>query len=74
VDAGDAGAGQQLRETFFARRGSQRHAVQQDLITGGAQQKSAAAAVVEGRTQFFPRGLKLRRGSHVAKFVKPREF
>jgi hypothetical protein len=74
MNAGDAGSDQELRETFLARRSAQRHAVQQNLIAGGAKQKSAAAALVESAAQFFPSGLKLRRGSHVTKFIKTREF
>lgn len=69
VNAGDAGTGEQLGKTFFASGRAERHAVEQDLHSGCAEQKSAAAALIERTTQFFPRGFKLRRRPHVAKFI-----
>jgi len=74
VNAGDAGAGEQLREAFFRRCGSQRHAVQENLATGRAQEQARVAAVVERRAQLLPRSFKLRHRAHVSKLVQPREL
>jgi hypothetical protein len=74
VNTGDPGGCQQLRKTAFARCGTQRHAVQQNLVAGSSQQKSGVPALIEGLPQFLPGGLKLSRGSHVSKFVQARKL
>jgi hypothetical protein len=61
VNAGDSGGDQKLRETSFTGRCAQRHAVQQNLVTGGAQQQSTAPAFIESVAQFFPGAIELGR-------------
>ncbi|MGO9636310.1 MAG: hypothetical protein ACLPSO_00025 [Terracidiphilus sp.] len=60
-----------MRKAFFCGRCAQWHAVEHDLITGGAQQKSRISALIQCRAQFLPRSFKLRHRAHVAKFVQP---
>jgi hypothetical protein len=63
-----------LGKTFFARGGAERDAIQQDLIPGGPKQQAASGALIERTSELLPRGLKLRRRSHVAKLIEPREL
>jgi hypothetical protein len=74
MNAGNSRTGQQLREAFFAGGRAERHAVQQNLVAGSAKQEAASDALIKRTSEFFPRGFKLRRGSHVAKFIEPREL
>jgi hypothetical protein len=74
VDAGNSCAGQQLRKTFFTGGCAKWHAIQQDLVSRGSKQEAAAAALIERTSELFPRSVKLRRGSHMAKLVEPCEF
>jgi hypothetical protein len=74
VDASNSRAYQHLRETFFTGGRAQRHAIQQNLVSRSAKQKPAPAALIERTSELFPRSLKLRRRSHVAKFIKAREL
>jgi hypothetical protein len=74
VDAGNSRAHQHLRETFFTGGCAEWHAVQQNLISRSAQQEPAPAALIERTSELFPRRLKLRRRSHVAKFIEACEL
>jgi hypothetical protein len=74
VNAGNTGARQKLRETFFTGGRTERHAVQQDLVPRSSKQKPAAAALIERTSELFPRSFKLRCGSHMAKFIEPCEL
>jgi hypothetical protein len=74
VNAGNTGARQQLRETFFTGGRTEWHAVQQDLVPRSSKQKPAAAALIERTSELFPRSFKLRRRPHMAKFVEPCEL
>jgi hypothetical protein len=74
MDAGNAGAGQKLRKAFLACRRAKGNTVQQNLITGSAEQETATNALIKRTSELFPGSLKLRRRPHVAKFIKPREF
>jgi hypothetical protein len=74
VDAGNSRAHQHLREAFFTGGCPQGHAIQQNLIPRSAKQEPAPAALIERTPELFPRSLKLRRRSHVAKFVKACEL
>jgi hypothetical protein len=74
MDAGDAGSSQQLREAFFRGSRSQRHAVQQDLVSGGTEQQTSLSAFIERGAQFFPRSLKLSHGAHMTEFVQARKL
>jgi len=74
VNAGNTGTRQQLREAFFTSGCAERYAIQQDLIPRSTQQKSASAALIERTSEFFPRSFKLRRRSHMAKFIEPCEL
>jgi hypothetical protein len=74
VDASNSRAYQHLRETFFTGGRAQRHAIQQNLVSRSAKQKPAPAALIERTSELFPRSLKLRRRSHVAKFVEACEL
>jgi hypothetical protein len=71
VNACDSRGSQQYRETFFRRRCSQRHSVQQDLIAGSSQQQPRIPAFIQRRAQFFPRRFKLRHRPHVPEFIQP---
>jgi hypothetical protein len=74
VDAGDSGGGEQLRETSFAGRRPQRHAIEQDLIARSAEKHAAPPAILQRLAQFLPCGFKLLRRFHVAELVQPRKF
>jgi hypothetical protein len=74
MDAGNASANQHLSEALFTGGRAKRHAVQQNLVAGSAKQQAAPYALIERTSEFFPRSLKLRRRSHVAKFIEPREL
>jgi hypothetical protein len=74
VDAGNSRAHQHLRETFFTRGSTKWHAVQQNLVSRGSKQKPAPAALIERAAELFPRSLKLRRRSHVAKLIEACEL
>jgi hypothetical protein len=74
VNAGDSGAHQHLRETFFASGCAERHAVEQDLISRSAKQEAAAGALIERTSEFLPRSFKLRRRPHMSKFVEACEL
>jgi hypothetical protein len=74
VNAGNTGASQQLRETFFTGGRTEWHAVQQNLIPRSSKQKPAAAALIERTSELFPRSFELRRRSHMAKFIEPCEL
>jgi hypothetical protein len=74
VNAGNTGACEQLRKTFFTGGRTERHAVQQDLVPRRAKQKPATAALIERTSELFPRSLKLRRSPHVAKFIEACEL
>jgi hypothetical protein len=74
VDAGDSRSREKLSKTALRGGSAQRDAVKQDLRARGTQEKTTLAALVESRTQFFPRSLKLRSRAHVAEFVQPREL
>jgi hypothetical protein len=74
VNAGDSRRGQQLRETSFARRRSQRHSVQQDLVSRSSQQHACFAAFQQRRVQFLPRSFELRGRAHVSELVQTCEF
>src|ERR1700686_5863290 len=74
MDTGDAGGNQQLSEAAFACRGAQRHAVQQNLSAGSAEENAASAAFVQGAAQFLPGSLELRGGAHVPEFIQAREL
>ncbi len=56
VNAGNTGRSQQVREASFARRRSQRHAIEQNLSPRSAQQHTAPAAFIQRLAQLFPRG------------------
>ena len=71
VDAGDTGTGQELRKALLSCGRSHRHAVEQDLVPGRAQQHAAPAAVLERLPQFLPSRVKLRGGLRVAKLIQP---
>jgi len=70
MDAGNSRSHQHLRETFLTGGCAERHAIQQNLVSRSPKQEPAPAALIERTSQLFPRGLKLRRRSHVAKFVE----
>jgi hypothetical protein len=74
VDAGDSRTHQHLGEAFFTGGRAQGHAVQQDLISRRAKQKTAPAALIERTSELFPRSLKLRRRAHVSKFIEACEL
>jgi hypothetical protein len=74
MNAGDTGSDQKLREASFAGCGAQRHAVQQNLRSGRAEQHAASAAVLQRVAQLFPRRFKLLRRLRVPELVQPREF
>jgi hypothetical protein len=74
VNAGDAGTGKQVRETFFRCAAAQRHTVQQQLRPRSAEQQTRFAAIIQRRAQLFPRGFELPCGTHVSKFVEPRKL
>jgi hypothetical protein len=63
-----------LGKAFFGSRGSQRHAVEQNLAPRSTQQQSRVTAVVKRRAQLFPRGLELRHRAHVPELIKACEF
>lgn len=74
VNAGNSGARQELRETFFTSGCAEGHTVQQNLVSRSSQQEAATDALIKRTSKLFPRSLKLRRRAHVAKFIEPREF
>jgi hypothetical protein len=74
VNAGDSRRCQQLREALLRRRRSQRHAVQNDLVAGSAQQQSRVSTLIQRRTQFLPSGFKLCHSAHVPKLVQTCEL
>jgi hypothetical protein len=74
VDAGNTGSNQQLREAALARGRTQWHAIQQDLCSRSAQQKSASAAVIQRAAQLLPRCFELRRRAHVPELIQAREL
>jgi hypothetical protein len=74
VNAGDSRRGQQLRETPLACRRSQRHSIQQDLVSGSSQQHAGCAAFHQSRVQFFPGGFELRGRAHVSELIQTCEF
>ncbi|HKV23327.1 MAG TPA: hypothetical protein VJN93_01935 [Candidatus Acidoferrum sp.] len=74
MDAGNAGASEELRKTFFTGGSPKWDAIEKNLISGGTEEKSAAYALIKRTTEFFPRSLKLSRGSHVSEFIKTCEF
>jgi hypothetical protein len=74
VNTRDTGTSQKLRETFFRRRRSQRHSVQQNLVSRGAQQESRIAAFLQRGVQLFPRGFELRHRPHVPELVQARKL
>jgi hypothetical protein len=59
---------------FFTGGCAEWHAIQQDLVSGRSKQKPAAAALIERTSELFPRSFKLRRRSHMAKFIEPCEL
>jgi hypothetical protein len=74
VDAGDARGNQQLSEAAFARRSTQGHTVEKNLIPRCAKKDAAPTAFLKRAPQLFPRGIKLGRSASVAKLIEPREF
>jgi hypothetical protein len=49
-------------------------AIQKNLRSGSTQEQASLARFIKGGTQFFPRGLKLRGGPHMAKLIEAREL
>jgi len=74
MDAGNARRNQQLCEAAFASRGTQGHTVEQNLISGCAEENAAAPALIKRSAQLFPRGLKLGGRASVAKLIEPRKL
>jgi hypothetical protein len=74
VNAGNTGSDQQLRKTFFAAGCSERHAIEQDLIAGSAEQKARTSAFVQRAAQFLPRSFKLGGGAHMPELIKAGEL
>src|SRR6516162_5446817 len=63
-----------MREALLSCRRPHRDAVEQDLVSGRAQQHAAPAAVPQRLPQFLPSRVKLRRGLGVAKLIQPRKL
>jgi hypothetical protein len=74
VNAGNPRPCQELRETSLSGCRTQWHSIEQDLIARSPEQQPGVPAFVERNPQFFPGSLKLRRSSHVAKFVQARKL
>jgi hypothetical protein len=74
VDAGNSRTHQHLCKAFFTGGCAERHPVQQNLISRCAKQEPAPGALIERASELFPRSLKLRRRSHVAKFIEACEL
>jgi hypothetical protein len=74
MDAGDPGGGKQLREAAFRGRSGDGLAVNQDLVSRGAQKNSGPGALFQRQGQLAPGGLKLCRGFRVAELVQPRKL
>jgi hypothetical protein len=74
MNACNSGGREQLRETSFRRCGSQRHAIEQNLLARSAEQQPAFAAFFQRFVQFFPGCFKLRSCPHVTEFVQSREL
>jgi hypothetical protein len=74
VNAGDPRGGQQMREALLSCGRPHGNAVEQDLVSGRAQQHAAPAAVLQRLPQFLPSRVKLRRGLGMTKLIQPREL
>jgi hypothetical protein len=49
MNAGDSRTSEKLRETFFSCGGTERHAVQHDLVARCSQQQSRVSTLIQGR-------------------------
>src|SRR5262249_11831237 len=74
VNASDSRSRKKLREATFRSGCAERNSIEQNLLTGRAEEKSTVAAFVERFAQLFPGRFKLRSSTHVAELVQPCEF
>jgi hypothetical protein len=74
MDAGDTGRDQELRKTLFTGGGAKGHTIEENLIAGSSEEKTAAAAFIQRGAQLFPGGFKLRGGAHMPELIEAGEF
>ena len=74
LHAGDARGGKQLRELFFRGRTFERHAVEQQLRSGGAEEQTGFGTGRNGSLQFAPGHVQMLNGAGMVVAVEARKL